>query len=91
MLDEEMPNFPETSPQDEYQEIEENEPEQVKEFQEIPDIQEVPIQQPKENIQNQIESTSYQPCDAGSADGRRYSIHTANRSSMRSQSLTRGS
>ena len=56
-----MPNFPETSPQDEYQEIEENEPEQVQEFQEIPDIQEVPIQQPKENIQNQIESTSYQP------------------------------
>ena len=56
-----MPNFPETSPQDEYQEIEENEPEQVQEFQEIPDIQEVPIQPPQENTQNQIESTSYQP------------------------------
>ena len=61
MLDEEMPNFPETSPQDEYQEIEENEPQQVQEFQEIPDIQEVPMQQPQENNQNQFESTSYQP------------------------------
>ena len=61
MLDEEMPNFPDTSPQDEYQEIEENEPEQVQEFQEIPDIQEVPIQQPQENNQNQIEINSYQP------------------------------
>ena len=56
-----MPNFPETSPQDAYQEIEENEPEQVEEFQEIPDIQEVPVQQPQENNQNQIEGSSYQP------------------------------
>ena len=40
-----MPNFPETSPQDDYdQEIEENEPNQVQEFQEI---QEVPIQNPQ--------------------------------------------
>ena len=44
MLDEEMPNFPESSPQDLYQEVDENPPEQVQEFREIPDIQEVPIQ-----------------------------------------------
>ena len=50
-----MPNFPETSPQDDYdQEIEENEPNQVQEFQEI---QEVPIQNPQPINQNQ----SYQP------------------------------
>ena len=54
-----MPNIPATSPQDSYaQEIEENEnePEQVQEFQEI---QEVPIQQPQEDNQNQIQSQNY--------------------------------
>ena len=58
MLDDDMPNFPETSPQDYYpQEIEENQPEEVQEFQ---DIQEVPIQQSQTENQNQP-SLSYQP------------------------------
>ena len=59
MLEDDIPNIPETSPQDFYaQEIEENEnePEQVQEFQEI---QEVPIQQPQEDNQNQIQSQNY--------------------------------
>ena len=59
MLEDDIPNIPETSPQDFYaQEIEENEnePEQVQEFQEI---QEVPIQQPPEDNQNQIQSQNY--------------------------------
>ena len=54
-----MPNIPETSPQDFYAEEmdeNENEPEQVQEFQEI---QEVPIQQPQEDNQNQIQSQNY--------------------------------
>lgn len=51
MLDDDMPNFPETSPQDYYpQEMEENQPEQVQEFQEI---QEVPVQQSQIENQNQ--------------------------------------
>ena len=53
-----MPNFPETSPQEYYaQEMVENEPEQVQEFQ---DIQEVPIQQSEPNNQNEISSSPYQ-------------------------------
>ena len=61
MLDEEMPNFPESSPQDLYQEVDENPPEQVQEFSEIPDIQEVPIQEPQDNLPNQTENASFQP------------------------------
>ena len=61
MLDEEMPNFPESSPQDLYQEVDENPPEQVQEFREIPDIQEVPIQEPQDNLPNQTENASFQP------------------------------
>ena len=58
MLDDDMPNFPETSPQDYYeQEIVENEPEQAQEIQEI---QEVPIQQYKPENNNQTETLSYQ-------------------------------
>ena len=55
MLEDDMPNFPETSPQDDYgQEIEENSPNQVQEFQEI---QEVPIQNSPQINENQ----PYQP------------------------------
>ena len=59
MLEDEMPNFPETSPQDFYaQEVIENEPEQVQEF---PEIQEVPVQNSQISNQNQEEvMPSYQ-------------------------------
>ena len=53
-----MPNFPEESPQDYYeQEIVENEPEQVQEFQ---DIREYPVQQYQSDNQNQAQTLSYQ-------------------------------